>query len=240
MRIQGGIDERTRQLAPYLNRQAILVGTSSPFRQQSSTDKAAATAHDGMHARWKLQPAMAVLNDPIGADQAQRIPLDHINVMSAYPVHTDEHNMHAFLQLDNAAIASYPVTNAYATDNPGYGTEVRMPVAITNSVRGNPDIIRPNTSPGIFNDTLAADAINTALSGAPNTAIRKRVNAISNSYDDLAERRVLYYMASDAIARQLIERAGAVPLSEENARVLRMAGQRLASLPMALPSPYGL
>jgi hypothetical protein len=240
MRIQGGIDERTRQLAPYLNRQAILLGTSAPFRQQSSTDNAAATANDGMHARWKLQPAMAVLNDPIGADQADRIPMDHVNVMSAYPVHTDERNMHAFLKPDNASLASYPVTNAYATSDPGYGTEVRVPVAITHSMRGDPNIIRPNTSPGVFNDTLAADAINIALSGAPNTAIRRRVDAISTTYDDLAERRVLYYMANDAIARQLIERAGAVPLSEENARVLRMAGQRLASLPMALPSPYGL
>jgi hypothetical protein len=220
----------------------ILVGRSANFSPAGQAKAAAdfAAHPERPHARWNLEPALFTPNEPTGILNAPWTPLDHISMVDARPLNGTPGNYSVLGQRDpRGAAASWPVTNPMATAQPPIGTEVRMPMLIAERLDGSGKL-SPTPAPGVFNDAIALNAINAALSGAPNSAIRKRVQAAADQYDAMAQQQLMLYMADDAVARQLIARAADIPLSSINRGVLEAAQRHLSTMPQAMPSPFGL
>jgi hypothetical protein len=190
------------------------------------------------YPNWLLEPASFIPNNPSGADPSNAVPLHHITIMSPRPVDVSPSGMQSFSpKYAHADQASHQIINPTATAPPGIGTEVRMPAFIESRLSA-PEKLSPTLAPGHFNDSLASAAINAALSGAPSKAVSRRVGTIADQYDQLAEQGLLLYMAEDAVARQLIRRAGEVPLSSANASILAAAQRHLAALPTVMDNPF--
>lgn len=229
---------RTDALQRFAGDVGILIGRSAPFRAEGEAAAARHFANNPHlpHPRWNLEPAVFIPNEPTGVLNAPWTPLDHISMIDARALNGGPGN---YSTVGRNAPADWPVTDPMATAKPPIDTEVRTPMLIAQRLDSSGKL-SPTPAPGVFNDTIALSAVNAALSGAPNSAVRKRVQAAADRYDELAAQQLMIYMADDAIARQLIARAGDVPLSEANRSVLEAAARHLATMPQAMPSPFTL
>lgn len=232
--------QRTETLSPYVGQTGILIGESSPFDNPRAQLEAVQQQerYGADHPRWNLQPAQFIPNSPQGYNRDTAVPLHHISLGYEFPIVESNSTFVPVLPRDpRAAQADWPVIDPTATRQPPLGNEIRQAVVIAERPN-QPGKLSPTPFPGVFNDQLALQAINAALSGAPASSVRRRVQAAANQYDAMVEQNRMLYLADDAIARQLIARAGEVPLSSANASILAAAQQHLAAMPQAMPNPY--
>jgi hypothetical protein len=233
---------RSERLRRFAGQTGILTGTRQEWtaKGQALAD-ADAVKHNAPFARWNLDKAFFTPNNTEGAIAKPLHHFDHFSVIGAKALNTDGDRLVAVEPHTTAGrTANWPVSDPMAMAPPPIGTEVRMPVAIV-SRNGNREILSPTPAPGVFNDQLALRAVNAALAaGLPPSQARRAVQRASHLYDQFAEQELMYYMASDAIARELIARAGEIPLSNANRTVLEAARRHLQTLPEVMPSPFGI